>query len=315
MVQLLLHKRDLAWQVTRKWSLATLFGPQQTPRLAPLGEEELQLAALALFHEAIEQGRFTHGTFIEDRLEELIAEQPLGQQVPYTYAFEEAFAPALAGLDLLDVPDYLCLLCRGYSDDYPSFFQPELDGYQYLLDVLVRAQHQHLVPATPSLARAQRWLQTQLTAAAAPVAAPAAPIAAALVLATPVSAPAAAHAAPAANPVPRDHWAGILAQAPVHPQAEVEELLLTLALLEPGATGQLVPSADALPGGWVGAVHALQQAGYLIRNHEAVARVLYTLYGPVVSARALQRGVRTDNEVHLGGYQRAQAWLRQRAGA
>lgn len=150
--------------------------------------------------------------------------------------------------------------------------------------------------ATPSLARAQGWLRDQLTAPTQPT--PTMP---------------ATRVRPRASPRPGG-WLGILKQAQTHPQAEVEELLLTLALLTPDATGQLRASPETAPGSWVGAVHALQQADYLIANHASVARVLQAQYGDVVSERGLQRGVRPDNEVHVSGYQRAQAWLQRRAG-
>jgi len=124
MPQLLFHKQDLAWLVNRKWALSALFGEAYAAQFAPLDEGPLQTAALALFHEAIQQGRFSHGWFIEERLDELLRARSFAEQVPYTPDFEATFAPEIARLDLLLVADCLYLLCLGYATEYPTSSPP-----------------------------------------------------------------------------------------------------------------------------------------------------------------------------------------------
>jgi len=296
--QLFLEKCTLAELVVRKQALIALHGQQHAARLLPLAEDDLHLAAFALAQQALRKGQFTHGSFLEDRLEELIRHYGWAEEVPYTATFAPHFARTIAQLDLLRVADYLLLTCEGYTHQYAAFFQAEVDGYQYLLDVLGSAQQQGQVPATRSLARAQDWLRARLAPApAAPLAAPP----------TPELPP-----RRTVRPAPPVSWADVVL-AP-HTPAQVEALLLALALLERTPTGQLLASADTGPGHWVGALTALCEARYLRPIRADVVKVVHACYGPVVRERTLQKGVKPGNRVHQVAYQRAQAWLHQHGG-
>ena len=292
MLQLLSQKRELAWTVTRKHAVAELYGPEHAPLVAPLAPEDFQLYLLGLVSVALAQGRFFHGLDADDRLEELIRARGWGQHVPYADDFAEAFARRGAGHDAVHVVEALFLECAGYADDYPAFFHPDAGGYQYLRDVLAQARHAGAAADTPALARALEWLGER--AAAAP---------------SPYHGPAALTSRPAPASAEDLCWAAVLAGPAA--RSDVEALLEAVALLARDAAGHLVPAPESAPGGWVGAVAALQAQRWLGRNASALARALHASYGSVVSVRALQAGFKEDNPAHAAAHHRAGAWARQ----
>ena len=295
MQQLLHQKREHAWSVSRKQALLVLFGPEHAVHITPLNPEELQEYVLPLFSQAIRAHRFTHGTFIEDQLEALSHHHGWGRNVPYADAFAAQFARTLADHDLLHVAEYLYLVCRGYDADYPTFFQTAEGGYRYLCDVLVQARFARTVPATPSLDRAIAWLTSRADASEK--------------IQQEVRPPAQPLPRPAARLAADNLWAGIVAGS--HTRREVEAVLVTLALLEYDDHGKALVTTESRKGGWIGATLALQQYGLLTQNKTAVARVFHTTYGKVLSARALQTGLKADNEVQNGYYTRACGLLKQ----
>ena len=246
MLQLLSQKRELAWTVTRKWAVAELYGPEHTPLVAPLAPEDFQRYLLRLVSAAIAQGHFFHGIDADDRLEELIRDRGWGQHVPYADDFAAAFARRVAAHDAVHVVEVLLLECAGYADDYPAFFLPDAGGYQYLRDVLAEARHAGVAANTPAVARALEWLGER--AAAAP---------------SPYHGLAALTSRPAPPPASAEEqgWAAVLAGPATRP--DVERLLETVALLARDAAGRCVPAPESAPGGWVGAVAALQAHRWL----------------------------------------------------
>lgn len=294
MLQLLSQKRELAWTVTRKWAVAELYGPEHAPLVAPLAPEDFQSYLLRLVSAAIARGRFFHGLDADDALEAIIRARGWGQDVPYADDFAAAFARRVAAHDAVHVVEALLLECAGYADDYPAFFLPDAGGYQYLRDVLAEARHAGGAPDTPALARALEWLGERAAAAPSPYHGLAA------LTSRPVPPPASAE---------EMHWAAVLIGPAARP--DVERLLEAVALLARDAAGRCVPAPESAPGGWVGAMAALQAHRWLGRNAAALARALHASYGPVVSLRALQAGFKENNAAHAAAHRRADAWARQ----
>jgi hypothetical protein len=287
-------RRDLAWLVTRKQAVLEQFGSEHAAALESLDTiEDLQGYLLPLFSQAIKEGLFFHGTFIEDRLAELIKQHGWGLYVPYADDFAPFFTRTVAEYDLLHLDDYLYMECSGYLADYPAFFQAQ-DGYRYLRKLLIIAKEEQTVRNTPSLRYAIKWLKNH-EAASEGLARENPPVLVPLVNASPRGG---------------DGWDDILVGE--YGRSDVEALLEEMALLEREDSEPATPAPGQKRGEWAAAVVALQQFGYLVRNCEAVTRTFRSTYGNVFSARLLQGGVKSTNEAQNLSHNRMKALIKGR---